>query len=257
MLLVSRGTRVVILVTVSISVLTAGVAYLYYGAVNRYEDPRILAARHILSSYDNLPQQVDLIERFHLLDSAASVFKSIPDYAHSYEMGIVLNNKASALILEALYDTAVSIAEKETQLEWALVYVDSSITLYRSWMSEWTHLTKAEVEKRVRTSMHPGDPAFKGLSMERLISRRVKSQLTAQIETPRRLSVSLSNKGIIYRHLKDYEASANCFAQSLALWKHNRVAKSNLSVLMGGKPVKPGIIESLFPPDRNKTDSGN
>jgi len=42
------------------------------------------------------------------------------------------------------------------------------------------------------------------------------------------------------------------YQDALSLWKDNRTAESNLSVLLGGEPVKPNLIESLFPPDKNK-----
>jgi len=75
--------------------------------------------------------------------------------------------------------------------------------------------------------------------------------VAAQIETPRRLSVSLSNKGTIYHHMMKPDSSLTCYQLALSLWKDNRTAKSNLNVLMGGEPIKPSLIELLFPPDKN------
>jgi hypothetical protein len=48
------------------------------------------------------------------------------------------------------------------------------------------------------------------------------------------------------------DSSFVLFKKALLLWEENRTAKSNLSVLYGGDPVKQSIIESLFPPDKNK-----
>jgi hypothetical protein len=56
--------------------------------------------------------------------------------------------------------------------------------------------------------------------------------------------------GIAYRHTMVPDSAIACFKKALELWDKNRIAQSNLSVLMGGKPVTPGLIESLFPPKR-------
>jgi hypothetical protein len=98
--------------------------------------------------------------------------------------------------------------------------------------------------------MNIDDPAFSGYDFKKILARRIKNITDARIETPRRLSVSLSNKGTLYRHMLKPDSSLICFREALSLWKDNRIANSNLNVLMGGDPVKPTIIESLFPPDK-------
>ncbi len=255
--IISRGTKVVLLITFLVSVIAVLTALFYYGSINRSEDPRIETARDLLVSYDALPYGYDLTGKLKLLDSAGSVFRSFPDYANSFETGVIHNNKSSAFLVSALYDSSVTSPEKDILLELAMTYADSSITVYRRWIEEWGHSGRVEVERRIRMEMLPSDRAFEGRNYEKLIARRTKNQLTAQVETPRRLSVSLSNKGIIYRHMQKYDSAAGCFSEALSLWKNNRVAKSNFNVLMGGDPVKPGLIESLFPPDRKKTEINN
>jgi len=99
-------------------------------------------------------------------------------------------------------------------------------------------------------SNNPG--AFQGLSFDKILNRRVRNLVTAQIETPRRLSVCMTNKGTIFRHMMQADSAFFYYNHALALWKENRTAESNLSVLMGGEPVKPSLIKSLFPPDKNK-----
>lgn len=256
-IIISRGTKVVLKITLLVSVIAVLTAVFYYNSINRSEDPRIEPARNILVRYDALPNGYDLTGKLRLLDSAGWVFRSYPDYAGSFETGVIHNNKASAFLVSALYDSTLASSEKDILLGLAMTYADSSIKVYRRWLEEWGHMDREEVERRIRMDMLPADPALTGSNYEKLIARRVKNQMTAQIETPRRLSVSLSNKGIIYRHMHKYDSAAGCFREALSLWKNNRVAKSNFSVLMGGDPVKPGIIESLFPPDRKRPDISN
>ena len=102
------------------------------------------------------------------------------------------------------------------------------------------------------SEMSETDPAFAGLNFNSIFRKRVKDMMLARVETPRRLSVSYTNKGTAYRHMMMPDSALLWYEKALAIWKHNRTAESNLSVLLGGEPVKPGIIESLFPPDRNK-----
>jgi hypothetical protein len=100
--------------------------------------------------------------------------------------------------------------------------------------------------------MPADDPAFIGYNYDKLVQGRIKNFKNAIIETPRRLSVSYTNKAAIFRHLLLPDSSLIYYRKALELWKENRIAESNLSVLMGGQPVKPSVIKSLFPPDRLK-----
>lgn len=250
--IISKGTRVILAITLTVATLAVVFAFFYYRSVNRSEDPRILKAREFLAEYDRISGNTPSMEAFPLLDSAFAIFREIPDYRSSFETGVIYNNKCSGLLMIALYDSSISSHEKNVLLNLSLGYCDSSISVYRQWLSEWESLSDDEIENKIRSQMHSGDPAFKGYSYEKLLSGRKRNILDAKIETPRRLSVSLSNKGIIYRHLMKVDSALLCYEEALALWKDNRTAKSNLSVLMNGDPIKPGLIESLFPPDRKK-----
>lgn len=154
--------------------------------------------------------------------------------------------------MAAIYDSTISSGEKSKLLDLSMRYCDSSIIVYKNWISVWEKLSATDIADRIRPLVNEKDRYFEGLNFRRIFEKRVKDLITAQVETPRRLSVSLSNKGTIYRHLLKVDSALVYYQQALAIWKENRTAKSNLSVLMGGEPVKPTIIESLFPPDKNK-----
>jgi hypothetical protein len=249
---ISKGTKVVFLITLSVSVLAILFALFYYRDLNNLEDPRTRKARELLSLFEKESVRMSDFNSFSLLDSAQSIFRSIPDYESSFEIGVIYNNKCSSLLLSAIYDTTISNIEKSILLEMAMKYCDSSITVYENWISIWENLSREKVTDRIQTHMQESDNGFEGLNFKRIFEKRVKDLISAQVETPRRLSVSLSNKGTIFRHQLKIDSAFSCFQKSLSVWKDNRTAKSNLSVLMGGDPVKPTIIESLFPPDKNK-----
>lgn len=249
---ISKGTKVVLVITFSVSVLTLMFAVFYYRDLNNLEDPRTKKARELLELFDKESGRINDLSSFSLLDSANAVFRSYPDYESSFETGVIYNNKCSALLMAAIYDTTISSSEKSKMLDLSMSYCDSSITVYKNWISDWEELSGDDISEKIRPLINENDNHFEGFNFKRIFDKRVKDLIIAQVETPRRLSVSLSNKGTIYRHKYLVDSALLCYQQALILWKDNRTAKSNLSVLMGGEPVRPSIIESLFPPDKDK-----
>lgn len=250
--IVTKGTKVIFAITISVSILTVAFAYFYYKNLNDREDPRVIKAKEFLSSFEKESARINCLDAFPLLDSANKVFRSYPDYSSSFEIGLIHNNKCSALLMMALYDKSVSDKEKIVLLDLSMKYCDSSITIYRKWLSDWDTLSREAIAQRIRPFMNEDDPVFEGKNFKNIFAGRVKYIVSAQIETERRLSVSLCNKGTIYRHLLKPDSALSYYQNALSLWKENRTAKSNMSVLAGGDPVKPSLIEALFPPDRNK-----
>ncbi len=251
LLIISRGTKVIIGITFSVSLVAIIFAFFYYRSINRAEDPRVRKAREALFSYDKASGGINSYKAFHFLDSASLLYRSLPDYAGSFEIGLIHNNKCSALLLMALYDSTASEAEKSRLLDLSMRYCDSSIVNYKYWIDEWEGLSREDINAKVVPFMRENDPVFDGLNFNKVLSGRIKYIVTAQIETPRRLSVSLTNKGTIYRHKLMPDSALLCYQEALTIWKDNRTAKSNMSVLLGGEPVNPSLIESLFPPDKN------
>ncbi len=249
---ISKGTKVIFAITFTVSLLAVLFAYFYYRSLNRSEDPRIEVARKLLIDYDIVAGSINGIEAFPALDSAAAIFRSIPDYTCSFEIGVIYNNKCSSLLLMAMYDSTINSAVKNSLLDLSLAYSDSSISCYRKWEAEWGLLSTDDIAAKLSPVMKSDDPAFRKLDFEKVFNRRIKNIVKAQLEIDRRISVSLTNRGTIYRHLQKPDSALICYNNALKLWKDNRTARSNMSVLMGGKPVTPSLIESLFPPDKNK-----
>jgi len=250
--IISKGTKVIFTITFSVSLLAVAFAFFYYRNLNRSEDPRIQNAKKWLAEYDKVSGGVNTYTAFPLLDSAFAVFRSLPDYRSSFETGLIYNNKCSGYLLLAIYDTSVTESEKSHLLAQSMIYCDSSISNYRNWLKEWAGLSPVTIAEKIMPFMKESEGAFKGYNYNKILSRRVKNITSAQTETPRRLSVSLTNKGTIYRHLMMPDSALQYYKEALSLWVDNRTAKSNLSVLIGGSPVKPTLIQSLFPPDKNK-----
>jgi len=254
LIVISPGTRKLLAITLSVALLAVIFAFFYYRGVNRSEDPRVAEARWFMAEYDRVSGGKSSYALFHLLDSAASIYNRVPGYESSWERGVIYNNKCSGLLLMALYDSTITESEKNTLLDLSVSYCDSSITVYTGWLDEWENLSEEAVVQRLLLDMNKEDPAFAGLNSARVFRKRVRDVLLARIETPRRLSVSYTNKGTAYRHMMGQDSALVYYKKALTLWEDNRTAESNLSVLLGGEPLKPGIIESLFPPDRKKAN---
>jgi tetratricopeptide (TPR) repeat protein len=249
---ISPGTRKLLAITLSVALAAVIFAFFYYRQVNRSEDPRVAEARFLMAEYDRLSGGKDSHTLFHLLDSADQIYRSVPGYSSSYEIGVIYNNRGSSYLMNALYDSTLTESGKAAFLELSLTYADSAIAVYRNWIDEWEALSEEEIAARLTEGMSEADPAFAGLNFRSIFRKRVKDVMLARVETPRRLSVSYTNKGTAYRHMMMPDSALVLYERALSIWKHNRTAESNLSVLLGGEPVKPGIIESLFPPDRKK-----
>jgi hypothetical protein len=225
-------------------------AFFYYRSLNSAEDPRITGAKKLLREYDKVQGGINSFEAFPLLDSAFAIFKSYPDYSGSFEIGVIYNNKCSAILLMAIYDSTISGSETNNLLALSVSYCDSSINCYNFWKNEWRNLSSAEIGNKLRPFMREEDPGFQDVNFKKVFKKRVKSIMDAQLETDRRLSVSITNKGTIFRHMQKPDSALYCYREALSLWEDNRIARSNLSVLMGGEPIKPSLIEALFPPDK-------
>ncbi len=249
---ITRGTKVILVITFAVSAAAVIFAFFYYHSINRSEDPRIYNARKLLTLFDTKGNSLNVVEAFNYMDYAFTIFDKLPDYKDSFEKGVIYNNKCSVLLMKALYDSTVTEQEKSILLRLSLNNCDSSISVYRRWIKVWGSLSEEEIREKITPMMSIDRAEFRGLSFEKILNRRIRNLVTAQIETPRRLSVSLTNKGTIFRHMMQVDSAFLYYNHALALWKENRTAESNLSVLMGGEPVKPSLIKSLFPPDKNK-----
>lgn len=244
----------VISITLGVCGMAIVTAALYYRSLNRTEDPRLVPVRELIQDSQELSNSRKAPEAHILLDSALQILRSVDGYRNSYETGVIFNNACSAWLLTALYDSTLAESEKTEMLKAAASFADSSLLIYRIWLEEWGSLPPEQIRSRTEPFFTPGDPAFAGRNPSRLLDKRIKDIREAQIETPRRLSVALTNRGTIHRHLNQPDSAFACYAEALDIWKDNRTAQSNLNVLKGGKPLKPSIIQALFPPDKKKND---
>jgi len=205
----------------------------------------------MFKQFDDLMKEKKSLSALPFLDSIESILVKVPGYKESYELGIVHNNRGSAYLSMALYGN-IDSTEKVRMLETAKENIDSGIAIYNTWLDQNRGLSEEELSQVVKPFFTENNVAFKGKNYSKIFHKRVKDLVLAQKETPRRLSVSFTNLGIVQRHQYKQNEAVESYVNAIKLWKDNYTARNNFNVLMG-KPAKDrSIIDQLFPPDKNK-----
>lgn len=247
------------LVGIMLIIVVAGVllARSYYGSRNRSVDPRIRQARELYEHYDMLAQAGNFHEIVLLLDSIATFYQSTPHYAASYELGVLYNNRAAAMLTIALYwDSIPESANpyRDLSTDSLLVLAENqihrTITLYEQWNGRFEGKEEKEIKEMIRVEFMNGlDPGMADQN-EKYLSNRVREISASLVENQRRLSVCHTNLGLLYRIRQEYPGAVAQYERAIELWDRNLDAENNLNKLLGRPLKKRNIIQQLFPPGR-------
>ena len=246
---INKGTRIIIGIMVILAAVGVVIAWIYYGNINKSVDPRVRQAQVLYGRYNIYASNNDHEGILALLDSIENIYTSIPHYRNSYEMGVVENNRASVFLTKALSDT---VREEIRQHYFALAgqHLLMSIEYYTNWMDFHRNQTEEELKVFVEKEFTADRLLYNNEKLDAIIRNRVKEILSAQIETPRRLSVSYTNLGIIKRHTNQVDEAYDYYVKALDLWSENHAAKNNINILFGKPPEKQSVLRKLFPPER-------
>jgi len=254
-----KPARGLILVMISVVLLGVVISTFYYRRINQSVDPRIVSARELYAEYDELAQQNQFNQVFKLLDSVESIYNTLPHYLDSYESGVLYNNRAAAFITMAIHKDSMAVpagsAEwklmgKDQLLNLAEEAVQTSIRIYEKWLGDFSGLSEEEISGRIRSTFLTGLSEFPEEEQLNYLKRRVDEIADAQLETPRRLSVSYTNLGIVNRHRENYEDAILNYQQAIDLWEENLAAENNLNLLLGRPLKKRTFIQKMFPKER-------
>lgn len=248
------GTKKVLALVLTITASIFIGSYFYYGAINKAEDPRILPAKELFQQYDKDLESDEFVQALSLLDQMQTIYQNTPGYEQSYEIGVLLNNKATVYLVELetelLIGQEVSKPDMQKRLAVAKDYTNQAIALYEEWMAEMGSLSEDQIRAKISPYFDENDPAFGDLNVGTVLDKRVSLITDAQIETPRRLSVSLTNLGMINRYLGDLEEAKKNYEAAIELWDRNYTAMDNLNILTNQPVQKRSLISRLFPPER-------
>lgn len=225
------------------------IAWIYYGKINKAVDPRVKQARVMYGRYNFYASQGNEDAIISLLDSITGIYQALPHYQYSYEMGVIKNNRASIFLTKALKD---SIPDEIRQLYFnrAEEYLLAGIGYYINWLDDIDNKSNQEIFQIVYDDFVSDAILVTHKNLNAIVRNRVNEILAAQTETPRRLSVSYTNLGIVMRHQNFIDEAVACYLQALELWEENLTAKNNLNILLGRPLEKRSFIEKMFPPKR-------
>ncbi len=250
------GTKKVLSIVLTITASIFIGSYFYYGQVNKAEDPRILPAKMLFQEYDKELESDEYVLSLSLLDQMLAIYRATPGYEHSYEIGVLLNNKATVFLVEMeteiLTEQDITKPLMQKSLATAADYTRQAIDVYEAWMADMGSLSEEQIRQKIAPYFKEGDPAFEGMNIQKILDKRVNDILEAQIETPRRISVSLTNLGMVNRYLGDLEAAKKNYEDAIELWDRNYTAQDNLAILLGQPVKKRSMISRLFPPEKTE-----
>jgi tetratricopeptide (TPR) repeat protein len=248
------------LIGVMLIVVVAGllVAKSYYKSLNRSVDPRIIPARRLYEGYNEYAMKGEYIQVFALLDTVGKYYLSIPHYCQSFELGVLENNRAAALLTIALYQDSIPAARNpydglsaDSLVQMAAFHIQEAIGLYDHWNLSYSGMNRDEIKELIREGflegLEPSDPGLK----EKYLENRVDEMEEALKENPRRLSVCYTNLGLVYRYQEEYVKAAEQYKMAIELWDRNLDAENNLNKLLNRPLRKRNFIQRMFPPSRD------
>jgi len=242
---ISKKTKILIMIIIFLTVSGITISYFYYSGINKKEDPRVLSVKRLQSRYNKAVLDNNMPEALELIEKMDSVYASVPHYTQSFERGVLETDRASVYLNMALYHTAVE-EEKLEKLDNAEKCLNNSLSIYEGWKNRYSSLNENNILEVIREDFSDLDQNIRN----KILEKRVSDILEAQIEMDRRYSVTYTNLGVVMRHRFLQDSALYFYKKAIELWDDNHAAKSNLNVLLGKEPLKRGVLEKIFPPEK-------
>lgn len=256
-ILTNKKTRALIIIMIALVISGILIAKIYYGSENNSVDPRVVPARELYAKYDEYAREGDYHKIFSLLDSVEMIYSSYSHYKNSFEMGVLHNNRAAALITIALYSDSIDAgfnpfygSHPDTVMKLAGSELDRAIDIYDEWLEDYSDKSEEGISEIIDTEFRKDLDADEAQLIEKYRDARSREIVMAVKETGRRLSVCYTNLGVIKRYNEEYEEAVRCYQKALELWDRNLSAENNLNALLGRPLKKRNFIQKMFPPER-------
>lgn len=246
----NKTTIALILIMCAIAFTGLLISYIYYKNLNESIDPRIVEARSLYEKYNDYTQSNDFDAIFLLMDSVEEIYKSVDHYKDSYETGVLYNNRAASFLTMAIYSNDLDSISQDSLFSLAEISANKSANIYLDWLDKFQNLNEKEIRNLISFEFYSGLEQYDSNKKTKFLKSRLKEIQDSQTETKRRLSVTYTNLGIIYRHKLQYELAANSYKEALDLWDKNLTAENNLNVLLGRPIKKRSVIQKMFPEER-------
>jgi tetratricopeptide (TPR) repeat protein len=253
----NNSKRVLILVMSTLFIIGLGIAFLFYGNLNKKIDPRIVEARELYKKYDEYTQTGNFKAVLHLLDSIDAIYESVPHYSNSFERGVIENNKSALFLTMALHypDSSLSldgihVFSKDSLLNKGKKHAELSVDIYENWLARYSNLNEKSITAKAKEDFYLGLEDYSQTEQEVFLADRTDEIQKAVSETERRLSVAYTNLGIVQRHTENYDSAIVLYKKALDLWDQNLTAENNINTLLGRPHKKQKLIERIFPPEK-------
>lgn len=249
------------LVVIMAVVVIAGIliARSYYGKINRSLDPRVVQARELYGEYDVYARTGDYHAIFVLLDSIEQIFNATDHYRESFELGVLDNNRAAAMLTIALYRDSIPEAADpfaaittDSLVSRAAFHIYRAIETYEGWNLKYAERSQEEIRQMIEPAFLSGLETYSQELKDDFMETRIREIELALGENNRRLSVCHSNLGLVFRYRGEYESAVSQYEKALELWDRNLDAENNLNRLLDRPLRKRNIIQRLFPPEKDQ-----
>jgi len=244
----NKKTRALIFIMCALVLSGILISHFYYKSVNASVDPRIIPARELYENYNLFAHENKLDSIFWLMDTIESIYGKVEHYKNSFEVGVLYNNRAAACLSLLMNEDDVSV--RDSLLKNAEHSINESISIYEHWFSTYEGKSEHELEMILNDGFLNGLKGYDEEDHQKFLQKRMQEITEAQSETKRRLSVSYTNLGLIYRHQLKYEDAVLSYQKAIENWNRNLTAENNLNKLLGRPEKKRNLIQKLFPPER-------
>jgi tetratricopeptide (TPR) repeat protein len=253
----SRSTGKLVGILIAVVIIGILIARSYYGSMNRSVDPRIIPARELYATYDRVAGTGNYYEIFELLDTIEDLYRSIAHYESSYEVGVLDNNRAAALLTVTFHGEHIPAGLNpwagwpvDSIVQLAELHANKAIITYEAWNAIYSGRTRPQIREMIEPLFLEGLDDVDEKWKSKYLESRAREIEQAVLENERRLSVCYTNLGLVYRHRGQYKEALQQYEKALALWDRNLDAENNMNKLLGRPVKKRNILQKLFPPDR-------
>lgn len=247
-----RSIRPLIIILSVLALMVIVVSRIYYSAKNSSQDPRIVPARKMYEKYNQFAEDQQFDSIFKLMDAIEGIYATHDHYKDSYETGVLYNNRGAAWLTMVISNQSSDSLLRDSLLDLATEAIRSGIRIYETWQDQYSNKDADEIRNGIRDDFMHGLEKYTTEDQEKYLQTRINEITEAQTEIDRRLSVTFTNLGIVYRHREQYDSAMDCYQKALDLWDRNLTAENNMNSLMGLPHKKRNFIERLFPPERIK-----